>query len=92
MDIDDIIARLTQHTFSSAYHVTTFKCYRPLPKAPNLANLQEVTVEIHDAGSQADPRFRYWCVARTADGKGVSGSPESSVVAALAVVHWDKLD
>jgi len=69
-------------------HITSFECYR---KAKN-GTVQEVVVQILDAGSDVNPELRYQCVARTKDGKMVTGNPASSIYDVIATVHWYELD
>jgi hypothetical protein len=69
-----------------AAHVTTFKCYRN----SSAGRTQEVTVEILDRGPAHAPR--YSCVARSDDGKTVSGNSADSIDVVLSTVHWWDLD
>jgi hypothetical protein len=90
MEINAVIAHLNRlpRLFEAA-HVTTFKCYRETADG----GLQEVTVEIHDAGPEMEGA-RYSCVARTNDddGKTASGNPHDRVEVVLSSVHWWDLD
>ena len=74
---------------SEVDQVTTFECYRDLPRG----GVQRVIVEILDAGRAARPAGRYSCRARTKDGKAQAfGNTADSIEAAIAVVHWFDLD
>ena len=68
------------------YHVTSFKCYRRRKDD----SVQEVTVEIWDAGPD-HPR-RYHCVAQAEDEKRASGNPDQSIEGVLATLNWWDLD
>ena len=86
---DELIATVKKFSpFTDVYHVTSFKCYRDKKNG----QVQVATVEIHDRGPDVEPNVRYSCVARSEDGKGVSGNPMPNVEAALAMVHWWDLD
>ena len=87
IDIDDTITKIASGLGFNASHVTTFSSSRN-----TLSAQRRVTIEVHDGGSTADPRFRYYCIARADNGKGTSGNPAASVEVALAMVHWHKLD
>jgi len=73
--------------FFEVYHRTSFQCYRNAKSGA----VQEVTVEIFDAGPDHSPN-RYHVVATAADGKAASGNPGDSVNVALAFVHWWEFD
>ena len=88
IDIDNAIEKIGNTLGFDAYHVTTFRCTR-IKKS---GGTQGVTIEILDGGPQINQGFRYTCIVRSHDGKEASGNPESSVDAALAGVHWEKLD
>lgn len=55
-------------------------------------NMQEITVEIFDRGSSAEPLRRYHVFARSNDGRTATGNPDSSVEMALMHMHWEHLD
>jgi hypothetical protein len=55
-------------------------------------NNQEVTVEILDAGPNANQNLRYHCMAKADDGRSATGNPDSSIEFALMNVHWEHLD
>jgi hypothetical protein len=70
-----------------AYHVTTFKGYRPTKQGGAFG----VTVEIWDDGTdRGDTRY----VARAIDEhrRTATGIPSSTVAEALASVDWSELD
>jgi hypothetical protein len=69
-----------------AYKVTRFTGYRQTQHG-----VQEVDVEILDAGPDVDPGFRYHVLA-SAEGKETSGNPGRTPLEALAIVHWFELD
>ncbi len=69
-----------------AYHATSFKCYRN----KKAGGVQEVLVEILDAGS--DNSQRYHCTATTDDGRSATGNPAPSIDVVLATLHWGDLD
>jgi len=68
------------------YQVTRFSGFR----TGRDGKLQEVTIEIFDAGESTTLRFH--CVARTEDGRMATGNPEKTVDVAIACVHWNELD
>jgi hypothetical protein len=88
--VTDAIDQLKQvPNITHAYHVMAFVCYRNAKGAPN----QRVRVEILDAGPDpalASRRYMVW--ARSENGKFASGNSADTVQAALALVHWYKLD
>jgi hypothetical protein len=55
-------------------------------------SLQELTIEVLDAGPDVPPGIRFECVARTAGGKSISGNPSSTAEAALGLLPWEDLD
>jgi hypothetical protein len=65
--------------------ITTVQGYRNTEAGPI-----EVTVELHDRGESADPRWSV--VARTDNGRSASGNPDNNLDVALATVHWWDLD
>jgi hypothetical protein len=97
MDTDEVIAYLNDlpRLFEAA-NVTRFRCYREAADG----RTQEVTVEIYDGGpiieQQDDGQEvevrRYHCVARSNDGKAVSGYSADKVSTVLSTVHWWELD
>jgi hypothetical protein len=90
IDTDAVIAQLNGLLRThSAMHVTRFKCYREATDGRTL----EVTVEIYDSGPDMEEQTRrYYCVARSKDGKATSGNSADSVTKVLAAVHWWELD
>lgn len=74
--------------FSEVYHTTSFRCFRHAKDG----GVQEVTVEIYDAGPDVDEDLRYSCAAHSDDGKVASGNPGATIGVALATVHWWDLD
>jgi hypothetical protein len=97
IDTDAVIAHLNElpRTHSAA-HVTRFRCYREATDW----RTQEVTVEIYDSGpiieqqddGQEVETRRYYCVARSDDGKAASGNSADKVSTVLSTVHWEDLD
>ena len=97
IDTDAVIAQLNDlpRMFEAA-HTTRFRCYR---KAAD-GRTQEVTVEIYDSGpiieqqddGQEVETRRYYCIARSDDGKATSGNSADKVRTVLATVHWEELD
>lgn len=90
MNTETVIAKLKKVAdFSELYQRTTFEgCRKGKDGTP-----QEVEVSIFDAGSNvALPENRYYCEARSEDGKTATGNTASSIDMALHVVHWDELD
>jgi hypothetical protein len=73
---------------SELFQVTTFHAHRTRKDGI----LQEVTIEILDAGESADPRYRFQCNARGDDGRSATGNPEATVDTVISVVHWAELD
>lgn len=86
----DLIPELKSRVgLTEAYHVTTFKGYRK--SGPQVGDIQEVTVEIWDAGPERRAS-RYMILAVSEGGKVASGNPVDSIETALALVHWADLD
>lgn len=54
-------------------------------------SLQEVHVEIHDAGATS-PTNRFQVMAYGSDGATCSGNPEQELETAIALTHWFALD
>jgi len=80
------LRKLEAARFSEVCEKHTFECYRI--RADGC--MQDVTIVILDAGPTADAR--YYCHARTAEGKEVSSSIEPTLDAAFASMRWDSLD
>lgn len=55
-------------------------------------NVQEITVEVFDAGLTANEAMRYHVFARANDGRTATGNPDSSIEMALMHMHWEHLD
>jgi hypothetical protein len=70
------------------YRAKTYVAYRNLKDG----SVQEVAVEILDAGAEVPAGIRFQCIAKSAAGKSTSGNPASTVEEALSLVHWDDLD
>jgi len=89
MNNHEIISRLQTVTDSyEVHHKTSFQCFRRAKDGSN----QDVTIEIRDAGPDANPNLRYSCVARATDGRSATGNPDFSIDAVLTYVHWWDLD
>jgi len=87
----EIVNKLTQLRgpgFLEVYEEHTFRCYRH----DKNGNLQRVTLTVLDAGPTSDSDLRYHVLAATAEGHVASGSPDATLDAALAIVHWGDLD
>src|SRR5438128_572180 len=82
------LKKLDAAKFSEVCEKHTFECYR----VRSDGCMQEVTVVILDAGPDAQGRARYYCHAKSADGKEVSSSIEPTLDAAFASVNWSELD
>jgi hypothetical protein len=80
------LKQLAGARFSEVCEQHTFECYRM--RADGC--MQEVTVVILDGGPSADAR--YYCHAKTAEGREISSSIEPTLDAALASMRWDALD
>jgi len=74
--------------FFEIYRVHNFVGYR-YTQAGKEKLVQEVNVEILDAGENAHPRYH---VSATAGDKKAHGNSNDSLEAAIAVVHWWDLD
>jgi hypothetical protein len=68
--------------------VSRFKFYRRIEGDKT----QEVSVEVLDAGPNANPSLRYHCMASADDGRTATGNPDSSIEYALMNMHWEHLD
>jgi hypothetical protein len=78
---------LASREVSEPYHVTTFKCYRARSDGTD----KEITVTLLDSGpNQSSTRYRVR--ADDEDGNHASGNPASTIVDAVANVHWEDLD
>ncbi|MHC4538052.1 MAG: hypothetical protein ACYS6K_29335 [Planctomycetota bacterium] len=89
MNTEEIIRGLKQEAnFSEVYQKTSFHCIRTDKNCIR----QEVEVNILDAGPDVNPSFRYFCVAKSEDGKVATGNPDSSIALVLMHVHWNNLD
>jgi hypothetical protein len=74
--------------FSEVCEKHTFECYR----LRSDGCMQEVTVIILDAGPGAAPHARFYCHAKSEEGRVVSSSLEPTLDAALASIRWTELD
>lgn len=90
MTEEEIIEELKKvdGAFEVYYVVSQFKFLRKTESD----NTQEVSVEILDAGPNANPNLRYHCTARADDGRTATGNPDSSIEHALMNMHWEHLD
>ena len=89
MTDDEIIAFLsTLHGFKEVYSLRQFLCYREAKSG----HMQEVAVQIWDAGPFMDKGMRYHCYAKTDDGKSATGNPADTIHTAMSLVHWGNLD
>ena len=82
------LKQLEAAKFSEVCEKHTFECYR----LRSDGCMQEVTVVILDAGPDSEGRARYYCHAKSAEGKEVSSSLEPSLDAAFASIRWSDLD
>jgi hypothetical protein len=80
------LRRLEGARFSEVCEKHTFECYRMRVDGC----MQEVTIVVLDAGPDADGR--YYCHAKTAEGREISSSVEATLDAAFASMRWDALD
>lgn len=89
MDSAEIIDCLKDKAgISEVHYCRSFKCFRNLKEG----GVQELLVEVLDMGPQ-HPKTRYSVVATSIDtGRTATGNPDSSVEAAIAMVHWWDLD
>ncbi len=89
MNTEEIISGLKQEAdFSEVYQKTSFHCIR----TDKNCSRQEVEVNILDAGPDVNQSFRYFCIAKSEDGKIATGNPDSSIELVLMHVHWHNLD
>lgn len=91
MDIDDadqILASLRKSMETNGG--TQVRHYR-FDRTTADGSLQEVDVEIHDAGATS-PTNRFQVMAYGSDGARCSGNPEQDLETAIAVTHWFALD
>lgn len=86
----EIIGKLAQvNGVFEVYHViSTFKFYRK----NKAGGVQEVTVQILDAGPESKEHMQYHCFAKADDGRTATGNPDLSIERALSNVHWEHLD
>lgn len=89
MDLDLICKEIKQ---ASGCHevarVTHFNAFRNSKKGGR----QQLSIEIHEAGSDSPPQERFRCSVKSDDGKTTSGNWCPDVGSAIAFVHWNKLD
>ncbi len=88
IDAIEKLKKLDAAKFSEVCEKHTFECYR----VRSDGCMQEVTVVILDAGPDEQGRARYYCHAKSAEGKEVSSSIEPTLDAAFASVRWSDLD
>lgn len=75
--------------FFEIYHLhSAYKCYR----TTTAGEVQQVSIEIYDAGPQVQSNIRYHAKATSEDGKIASGNPDESIQAVLMTLHWFDLD
>lgn len=53
---------------------------------------QEVTIKIGDMGKSINPNLRYYCVAKSENGKEATGNSGSTIEEVIATVQWNELD
>ena len=78
-----------QGVFEVAELLYTFRFYR---ETGSEDGPQEVILKIFNYGPDANPLYKYYCVATTKDGKIATGNPDSSVELAIDNIHWIHLD
>ena len=88
MDIAEALRQLKKvPDLHEVYHKETFECYRERRDG----STHKVTVEVFDAGPDAQPDSRYHAVATSEDGKHATGNPAGLDVVFL-IMHWGELD
>jgi hypothetical protein len=85
-DVDALAALNRVPDFFEVYHRSSFRCYRNT----NTGAVQEVIVEVLDAGPGKSPRYRV--AAKAKGGKVASGDPSDTIDAAVAMIRWSDLD
>lgn len=103
MSVDKLFEELKKHAgIFEVYHITSFKCYRRAKNhEPSHAvfpdNTQEIRVDIIDMGPDANPKYRYNCIATAPQDEGfedlvATGNGADTIEMALELVHWGNLD
>jgi hypothetical protein len=85
-DVDALAALKRLPDIFEVYHRSSFRCYRNT----NTGAVQEVIVEILDAGPGTSPRFHVG--AKVKGGKVASGDAADTIDAAVAMLHLSDLD
>ncbi len=89
MNEDEIINYLNNNGGCfEVYHKTSFTANR---KAKD-GTTQQLDIDIFDAGSTVNQDIRYYCEARTKDGKTATSNPVQSIQEALNKLRWYDLD
>jgi len=90
MNTDDVLRLIREREFgriNSAWHKTTFACWRDTKGG----GAEEVTIDVLDRGTE-EPKRRFMCIAKLADGRACQSNPEASIDVALSTMHWGELD
>ena len=84
----EIFARIgkVEGAFEVRRVVETFVFHRE-----TAAGVQDVTVQVFDAGENANPMLGYSVFATANDGRTATGNPDRSIDLALRMVHWHDL-
>ncbi len=88
MDPSEMLAQVKEAAgLDDAYHVTTFKGYRPIEGT----GAALTTVEVWDRGPGAGAS-RFTVLARDELGRSATGAPQATLDQAMAAVPWSDLD
>lgn len=90
IEICDLLPQIKKLTgaFEAYYRIASFKCYR----YSKGGKVQEVVIDLYDAGPSVSPSLRYSVEVNSDDGRSATGNPDSSIELALDHVHWHELD
>jgi hypothetical protein len=88
IEVIEKLKQLEGANFSEVCAKYVFECYR----MRNDGCMQEVTVVVLDAGPGAAAHARYYCHAKSEEGRQVSSRLEPTLDAALASIRWAELD
>jgi hypothetical protein len=82
------LKQLQGANFSEVCEKHVFECYR----LRSDGCMQEVTVVVLDGGPGVAAHARYFCYAKSEEGRQTSSTLESTLDAALAAIRWADLD
>jgi hypothetical protein len=88
IEVIEKLKQLEGAKFSEVCEKHVFECYR----VRSDGCMQEVTVVVLDAGPGAAAHARFYCHAKSEEGRQVTSRLEPTLDAALASIRWADLD